>query len=383
MLTSQFLPEVFGGAEQQCLRLAKALRALGHAPQILTSRSDPATPGEETLAGIPVTRILTPAPPQIGGRSLASTLLWARRVKAWARAHRAEIDLVHCHQAKLNAWIGVRLARALGVPSLVKPGSAGPNFDLARLAKKRFLYGHLASREIAARADRMVAISAEMAADLTAFGVSAGRMTAIPNGVALPGSATPDVRQAQRAALGVAEDTPLLLFVGRMEPQKNVETLLRAVAGRAVHLVLLGDGALLEAHRAEAADLGLGARVQFLGRVSDVRPYLAAADLFVLPARAEGMSNALLEAMAAGRPAVASAVAGTTDLIADGVSGFLYGPPEDAVALGAAIDRALAAPTERIGRAARATIREGYTMEQIAARYVRLYEDLLTAQVSR
>lgn len=384
MLTSQFLPEVFGGAEQQCLRLSRALAELGHAPHILTSRSEPGTPADEVLDGIPVTRLHTPAPPQIGGRKLGSTLRFARDVSAWIDAQRPGFDLIHCHQAKLNAWIGVREATRRGLPSLVKPGSAGPNFDFFSLEKKRFVYGRMAAGYVKRHADMVVAISQEMLQDVVSYGIPEQRRAFIPNGVPIPGWSDAEraaTRARIRTELGLHEADRMVLFVGRMERQKNVDTLLRAFARAegAAHLVLLGDGVQMEEQKRLAAELGLSGRAHFRGRVDTVTDHLAAADIFVLPAIAEGMSNALLEAMAAGTLPVVSEVSGNTDLVRDGENGILYQGPRDADALAAALTRALgAAPETAAALAARARqdMIDTYSIAAIARRYDTLYGTL-------
>lgn len=392
MLTSQFLPEVFGGAEQQCLRLSKALAERGVAPHILTSRCDPNTPETETIDGIPVTRLLTRTPPQMGGANTGSTIRWMHDLRRWFDARKGEIDLIHCHQAKVNAWAGVRNARRLGVPSLVKLGSAGPNLDFYSLEKKKYLWGKWAAKEVATGMDRVIGISDEMEQDLRNYGIEDARRVKIPNGVEPPDWAsasrdTPEqlrLRAEIRAGLGLSDTDTMLLFVGRMETQKNVDTLLRAyapVANRA-QLVLLGDGDLLPAHQTLARELGILDRCHFQGRVDTVSAYQAATDFYVLPAIAEGMSNALLEAMAAGSVPVVSKVSGNTDLVTDGETGIMYSPPRDAEALTAALTRAfdMTPDTRRaISDAAYHKIRDHFSIDAVADQYIDLYKSIVPA----
>jgi glycosyltransferase involved in cell wall biosynthesis len=387
MLVNLFMPEVYAGGEQQCLRLSSALREHGVEPVILTSRSRRETAEVDVMDGVEVHRLWSPAEPQKGGRHLGASLSWMRRVSRWIDARRDRIDLIHCHHAKLNAWIGTRAARRIGVPSIVKLGSAGPNFDFLSLEKKRFLYGRLAAQEIRRSASAFIGTSAEMMADLRAYGIEAARLYHIPNGVHLStgraGGSQAD-GAAIRAALDVAADERLVITAGRMERQKNIPTLLTAFAkatadGARARLVILGDGSLLPAHRRLATSLGLGERVRFEGRVERVAEYLGAADLFVLPALAEGMSNALLEAMAHGLPQVVSDVSGNADLVIEGRTGWLYAPPEDAHALAHALTAALNSPADKIatmGDASRVRVRALCAMETVAARHADLYRTL-------
>ncbi|MAQ85212.1 MAG: hypothetical protein CMH12_18460 [Maritimibacter sp.] len=386
MLSCQMMPEVFGGAEQQCLRLSRALRAMGERPQILTSVSTDGIPEYENVDGVPITRLRVPSPPQMGGRRILSSVKWMLAAQKWITQHAGEISLIHCHQAKLNAWVGVRAAKRLGVPSLVKLGTAGQNLDFYSLERKKFVWGKVAAQEIARDATRIVSISKEMYDDTRAFGIPEPRCQLIPNGVEPVTPITAEERASLRAELGVLPGERLLLFVGRMERQKNVETLLTALSQIPydrfpTRLAMLGDGALLDVHRDMARSVGLGGRAVFVGRVSDVGRYLGASDLLVLPALAEGMSNALLEAMAAGVPQVASSVSGNTDLIVQGETGWLYGAPRDADALRAKIETALSmkdAALDNVGASAQHRVQEFYSIEAVARRYLALYDDLLS-----
>jgi glycosyltransferase involved in cell wall biosynthesis len=386
MLINLFMPEVFAGGEQQCLRLSSALLEHGVEPVILTSRSQRDTAAFDIMDGVAVHRLWSPAEPQKGGRHLGASLTWMWKVGRWIEDHRDGIDLIHCHHAKLNAWIGVRAARRIGVPSIVKLGSAGPNFDFLSLEKKRFLYGRLAAQEIRDTASAFVGTSAQMMDDLRGYGIEDGRLHHIPNGVRLPSRGS-DTRRAEiRRGLGLRAEERLVVLVGRMERQKNTATLLNAFArvveqGTRARLLVLGDGSLLTAHQELAASLGLEDRVQFAGRVDSVGDYLDAADVFVLPALAEGMSNALLEAMAHGVPQVVSDVSGNADLVVERETGWLYGPPEDAGALARALKAALGSPRDTLTAmrdASRQRVREVCAIDTVAARHATLYRSLIS-----
>lgn len=387
MLVNQFMPEVFAGAEQQCLRLSRVLLARGLEPHVLTSRSKPDTPAEEVMDGVPITRLWSDVPPQHGGRHILSSLSWMHKVNRWITDRRDQIDLVHCHHAKLNALVAVHAATKIGVPSIVKLGSAGPNFDFLSLEKKRFFYGQMAANVVRKKASAFIGISDEMMHDLAEYGIEEERRVLIPNGVEMPtrsGAERAESAARIRAEIGADAETRVAVFAGRMEKQKNVDTLLKAFGkiiaeGQVGKLVLLGDGALMEEHQKLAAELGLGDAVVFAGRVENVEDYLAAADLFVLPALAEGMSNAVLEAMAEGVPQVASEVSGNTDLIVHGETGWLYGPPQDVDALAQVLGEAFAATPERLAAMAEATrksARDTFSIEAVAARYCDFYQQL-------
>jgi glycosyltransferase involved in cell wall biosynthesis len=179
--------------------------------------------------------------------------------------------------------------------------------------------------------------------------------------------------------------TVRVVFVGRLDRQKNPVLVLEALAraarltgGGALEVIFLGDGPEREALVERARELGVLDRARFLGRVGDVPRHLDEADVFVLPSLSEGVSNALLEAMAHGLPCIATDIPGNSDLIRDRDTGLLVRTGDaDAVAramLELAADSAL---RERLGRAARAFIEERFDMSRVAARYAALYTELV------
>ena len=173
--------------------------------------------------------------------------------------------------------------------------------------------------------------------------------------------ATPEAtstRPALRAELGLSDGDVLLICVARFVPQKAHDDLLRALAlldNPGAHLALVGEGPLEPQLRTLADELGLSARVSFLGPRRDVPALLAAADLFVLASRWEGLSKALLEALAAGLPCVATAVEGTEEVISHGTEGLLV-PPDHPRELATAVASLIADPSmrARMSHAARA-----------------------------
>lgn len=184
-----------------------------------------------------------------------------------------------------------------------------------------------------------------------------------------------------RTRLGVGPQTLLMGTVGRMRPEKNQEVLLSAlkrlrVARVDVHLVIAGDGPLREYLKRRAVELEVAERVSFVGEIEDVRPVLAALDVFVLPSIAvESFSNAALEAMAIGRPVILSDVGGAREMIDDGVEGYVVSRTELAARLPALIAALYADPRRRqqMGQAAR---RRAQTCFSVAA-MVNAYRALL------
>jgi glycosyltransferase involved in cell wall biosynthesis len=205
----------------------------------------------------------------------------------------------------------------------------------------------------------------------------------IPRGVNVekfrPGG---EARLGMRQRLGTPEGARVLLAVGHVLPVKGHDLLLEAVKGmEGVEVWIAGSTAEREQYakllRMAESD-GLRGRVRFLGNVDDVAGLHAEADVFVHPSLQEGCPVALLEAMASGLPCVATRVAGSEDVIEDGVSGLLT-EPLDAEALRHAIERVLGDDglRQRLGEGARRRILEEYTVEREAARHQEMYLEVL------
>jgi glycosyltransferase involved in cell wall biosynthesis len=227
-----------------------------------------------------------------------------------------------------------------------------------------------------------VAIAHAVRASLRAlYGVR--HVPLIPNGVPVARyAAAAALRGQARAALGLPEDAVAIACCARLVPQKNHALLLDSFAGGPapdprVHLLLAGDGPLRAALERQARSLGL-ARVRFLGDQPDVVPLLAASDIVVLASRWEGSPLAVLEAMAAGRPVVATAAGGVPELVRHEATGLLVpldAPRELARALQRLVDHP--AERERLGRAGQQRARRDFDAGTMTRRYEALYAEVL------
>jgi glycosyltransferase involved in cell wall biosynthesis len=182
----------------------------------------------------------------------------------------------------------------------------------------------------------------------------------------------------------LSPDVAVVGTVGRLEIRKGTDTLLEAAARLGSHgverwqLVLVGDGPMRGELEALAARLGIAERTLFVGARTDVRETLAALDVFVLPSRTEGMSNALLEAMAMACPVVATAVGGTPEVVTEGASGLLV-PSEQPDAMAAAVARALRSPdlAATLGDGARRRAEERFGSRAMVRRLEEVYASVV------
>jgi glycosyltransferase involved in cell wall biosynthesis len=244
-----------------------------------------------------------------------------------------------------------------------------------QMPRTMFLENWIASR-IAAR---VVAVSTAVADALVRRGTPRRKVAVIPNGLVaerVDRIVSPDAVEEWRARIGWEPGRRTLGIVSRRKDQAVVLAALAEV-GTPVRLVLAGTG--VDESLTEAAQrVPSRHAVVLLPFVSDVRPLYELLELVLLPSRMEGFSQALLEAMALGKPVIASAAAGNLDLVTDGTDGLLVSPTDPA-AWAAAIERVLGDPalSSRLGRAGRRTARETYALDRTVERTAELYRDVL------
>lgn len=330
-----------GGSERHLLTLLPALAERGVDVRFLGLDDPVRAPGPfyEALT-VPYARL--PAP-----RDIDPALAW--RVRRAVR----DADLVHTHLVHADVY------GALGARRLV---STKHNDDPFRVGAFRFV-----ERMLAWRAARVIAITHSLARfQVEQVGLPKDKVEVIHYGLDdLPdawGVNPPDP---------VPEGVRVLLCVCRLEPQKGVDVAIRAL--REVpdaHLVVLGEGP----QRAELEALACE-RVHLLGRVPDVAAWLRRADVLVHPVRWEGFGLALLEAMLASLPVVATRVSSIPEIVLDGETGILV-PPDDPAALAAAVNKVLADPAG-YGLRGRERARREFSVASMAERTLTVYESAL------
>jgi glycosyltransferase involved in cell wall biosynthesis len=355
----------FGGAERALLASLEQLDRGAWSPSLLI---DAAASQGRLAQGARALDV-----PILHGPALPLGLAGARRVPGLAQRLRAQrADVFHAH---LGWPLGAKWALAAAVLARVPATVATvhlipPGFELDRSSLVQL-------RALAAGVGRQIAVSRAIARELvTRFGWPQRKVTVIPNAVAAERF---DDADGSALRMQLAGDRPLILTCARLDPQKDHATLLAAATElpEAV-LALAGDGPERGALEQRAAELGVADRVRFLGFRKDIPELLAACDVFALPSLYEGNPIAVLEAMAAGRAIVTSAIPGTDEVIDDGRTGRLV-PPGDAAALAGALRGLLDDPHERaqLGARARECVRREFSPAAISGQVTAVYEELL------
>lgn len=313
------------GAENVVYQLATQLKLLGdHVAIALLERDDSlphALAEQAERSGIPVYRLRCKG--RIGGGAM-------RGVRRLLRTER--FDILHTHNYKSNAY-GYLASRLLGIPVI----ATCHNWTDTTLALR--VYGAL-DRQLLARFDRIVTVSASTRARLANRSIPARRIVTIGNGVSIPklplprspgspGSSGPEGRDV---TVGVA---------ARLSREKGVDVFLRAAAlltkrDPGMRFVIAGDGPERERLQELTKELDLASSVTFLGFCTDMHAFLSTLDMFVQPSRVDAMPMSVLEAMAQGLPVIASAVGGLPEILDNGGRGCLA-LPGDANSLATAI----------------------------------------------
>ena len=357
---------IVGGLERQSHELAKALVERGHAVHALSSRFDLAQNDVELIDGVQVHRLkwieFRPARFLLLPFGLARILVKLRRV----------VDLVHVHNV---SWFGafvMLFAKALGLPVITKLPNIGA-FGIPGMRRRPFGFLRIA---LLKGCDSIIAMTPESVAELDGIGYPTSRVLKVTNGIPLLPVSSPEPRLSQ---------TVNAIFVGRVSSEKGLSDLLHAWKSlnarvtRPAMLRLIGDGPQTDELRALALALGVGETVEFFGYCADVPAELAKADLFVLPSYAEGNSNAILEAMRAGLPIVATRVGGAPIQVGPEGERFLVAPG-DCKSLSDRLLELIEDDALRfsLGTAMRARIKSMFTIDRIAAIYEQAYELMLS-----
>ena len=347
-----------GGIRQHVLNLLNGLDPI----QVENSVAAPAA----FLPGLADARNLHASVPlEIAARvSLFADLRLARRL---AEVQPQFSDVVHAHGVRA-AWVAALAHRRRPFPllftahNLVEPSAA------ARLGLSF----------VSRRCTQIVAISQAVADSLAACGAPRSKIVVVPNGISADDFRLDAGSRANaRAAFSLSESAFVVAAAARFSAEKGLDVLLQAARQRKqMTIVIAGDGPLLA-----ALSRRLPPNVKLLGRVDDVRPLLAAADVFAVPSRREGQGIAALEAMAAGVPVAASRVGGLAEMLTNGETALLV-PPDDPEALAAAFSRLQGDSRLRqnLANRAQALVQARYSLQAMLDTLTGVYRGVLTSR---
>ena len=361
-----------GGLEKQATQLSEELHRRGEDIVVLGSTRAIGRTGWKTERGVPVKLFWTYASPQVSGRYLPAALLWAIQLLAWVVLNRRRIQLIHCHQIRIHAFVAAIASKFFGIPSILKSGVGGPGADIAVIGSKKY-FGSAGRQFVVRNATSFVSTTESIADDLRAHGVDPEKIAVIPNGVsnvACHKSRVPDVARTRRC-----------VFLGRLASDKNplplAEAAVQCHPTLDMTLDIYGKGpetGRLTAFLTEHADSG----VAFRGYAEDTSEILPDYGWLILPSDAEGLSNAMIEAMFQGVVPLATQVSGCVDHIEPGVTGFfLRGVDTRSIVAGL---EAIAGVDLEHWRTMSGTVKayaaRNFGMDAVGDRYIALYRQL-------
>jgi glycosyltransferase involved in cell wall biosynthesis len=362
-----------GGTERQVANVVKGLVASDLEVHVGCFRHEGQFLADVEALGVPVVAF------EIEALGRLATLRQQWRLAQYLKRER--IALVHSFGFYPNLF-AVPAARIAGVRSIASIRDTGDHLTPLRRA---------AQRHVCRLADLVVANAEAVGRRLVAEGFDRRRLRVVHNGI-VAGLARPrGAVESLRAELGLPPASRLVTVMARFTTLKGIEYFLDAAASLArrfedVRFLIVGDSVCIgrgsAAYRAalerRAARLGLAGRALFLGFRDDVADLLASTSISVLPSLSEGLSNVVLEAMAAGVPVVATDVGGNPEMVVDGETGFLV-PPRNARALSTAIGRLLVDPllARRLGAAGQRRAAAAFSFEAMVDKTRSLYGEVL------
>lgn len=364
--------DALGGVRQHLLSLLPRLRADGVDARVVFL-------GEGRAADRARERGLPTLVIEKRGRADPGTI---GRLARLLREHRP--DIVHTHTLSTNLY-GRWAARLAGIPRAVTTvhglmAELNRQDPTGRLGNRVLLWHN---RHLVRTSARTVAVAQRVSDWLVSWGIPASRITVIRCGLEVADAPSPTRRREVRAQWGWEDDAWVIGTVGRAVPVKHQAGLVEAAvpllrADPRLRLAIIGDGPELPKLRSLAREHGVLGQVALPGAVPDAADLMPAFDVFALPSHAEGISLALLEAMLARLPVVATAVGGTPEVVTDGVTGLLV-PPASPQPLREALHR-LHADRELAGRlaaAGREAVLRDYDVRRTSAQLAALYRELL------
>ena len=368
-----------GGIQKNSRLLLKELNSRGVATYACV-RNYHGLPRNERVEGT----ILHRSP--VFGRGLAiNGILYFASTLLWLIRNRGKYDVIHCQQMFGPTMVAAVASFFIDKPILTRVTTIG---ELGEVKQIREMSLSRLRLRLIKRVSLWAALTSEMKRELVGLGIEPNRIRVINNSTAIPAqrSYEPKTKVMLRQELGLRSEK-LGIFVGRLSEEKNLDVLIRAwkdVCAKfsGARLLVLGAGGAyrnVEPRLRElVTELGLARSVQFLGHVDRAKDYVLASDVFILPSRTEGMSNALVEALACGAAIVATDIPGNTELCTARENALVV-PVEDVVATAAAIEEILACQklAERLGKAARRTAEERLSVDRMVSAYIEAYRSIL------
>ena len=373
-------PPYLGGLERQAHLLSKTLTQKGIEVFVLT-RNYTNLKKDELVDGVNIHRV-----------SLLGTSVWLASLSYiigslyWLLKNKRKYNIIHCHQSYSPMSIGIIAKLFLNKPVIVKLTNS---MILSEFSELKRLPLYKVRKFFLRKVDKFIALIPTIKEEAKRHDIPNERILIIPNGVNIKQKSSYFLNDklSARSIIGLKKNNvKIVVFTGRLSREKGLDTLIKAwsLISRTIEskLFIVGEDDLSRNIANEikvlVAQFDLEDSVIFTGRVEDTTDYLIASDIFVLPSIAEGMSNSLLEAMAAGCAIIASDIAPNKELIIDNFNGLLFKVGNE-LALSEKLIALLSNQLlcEKLGKTAKQTAIERYSIDKVADKYIQLYHELI------
>jgi glycosyltransferase involved in cell wall biosynthesis len=379
MIVAKYPPHL-GGLERQAHLLSKTLTQKGIEVFVLT-RNYTNLKKDELVDGVNIHRVSL-----LGTSTWLASLSYIIGSLYWLLKNRKKYNIIHCHQSYSPMSIGIIAKLFLNKPVIVKLTSS---MILSEFSELRRLPLYKIRKFFLKKVDKFIALIPTIKEEAKRNDIPNERVLIIPNGVNIKQKSSYYLNNklSARGAIGLKKnDEKIVIFTGRLSKEKGLDTLIKAwsLISRTTKskLFIVGEDDLsrniANEIKALVTQFDLENSVIFTGRVEDTTDYLIASDIFVLPSIVEGMSNSLLEAMAAGCAIIASDIEPNKELIIDNINGLLFKVGNE-LALSEKLITLLSNPLlcEKLGKTAKQTIIDSYSIDKVADKYIQLYHNLI------
>ena len=371
-VVNTFIPETYGGAEQQTLRLASNLKNNNFEAFILAPRLKKETASESFERNVLVKRFKVNDLPNLGGRNIFSFIIWSLKLIYWLIKNSNKFDIIHVIHGRLHSAPALLAAKILKKPVLVKIGRGGKKYFDVNAVNKKKVIGKFFSRYILKNTTGWIANSKMIESDLKGHNIKDELIHKIYNGIDI-----------DKIRINKFHKNKTFLVIGRLGEEKKCDQIIRVFSKLSedlnVKLIFLGDGPLEEDLLKMTKQLSQSHRIFFKGAVKNVREHLIASDFYVSASQSEGMSNSLLEAMSLGIPAITSNVSGVNEIVFDNQNGFVF-EPNDEKFFYEKIIKAISCNEEKyinISRLASEHILKNFSINLIAKKHIELYNSFI------
>jgi len=369
MVLHTFIPESYGGAEKQTLKLAKALKKKNINVNIVSPRLNKNSLKSEIIDGIKIDRLALKSAPNLGGKYILSFMLWFIKLSFFIFKNRKRIDVIHIIHGRLHALPAVLIANLLSIATVIKLGRSGYHFDLNSVKRKRII-GKIAFSLLIKFNTYWISNSYKITNDLLNQGIKRTNIIDIPNGV--------EIKKIKKES----NEKVRFIYFGRLEHEKNCVELINAFATQKnknnFKFDIYGDGKDFKNINDSILNNKLENKIFLHKPVDNIEEILPEFDVYITATISEGMSNSLLEAMSCGLVPITTNVSGVKELIKHEGNGFIY-QINDKIKLIELVECVInlgQKKLEQIGKNAQSHVFKSFNIDRIAQEHIKLYSEI-------